>query len=228
MNRLFNPFVGTNYSKGISGKKILVVGASSFCPHDWKDCFIYCTSREKKNSNDYCNCCSAPGYEGKSLRDTPSIEINNYLTEEESNSTYGKFAEFLSEVLPDIFGGMSQKDIWNSLAFTEYIQFVLPGQSSNTRWSDVSDRDYLAFIELIKEFKPDIVITWGTIVPQAISTQSNSNIEYLGNEKYCFHITVDNKVIAVIKTFHPCNYGWLFRNSNKEKFASFFQSELKK
>ena len=30
-NRFFIPFVGANYSKGIHGKRVLVVGASFYC-----------------------------------------------------------------------------------------------------------------------------------------------------------------------------------------------------
>lgn len=40
----FNPFVGSNYHKGISGKRILVLGASFYCPKTEYPFFISCTN----------------------------------------------------------------------------------------------------------------------------------------------------------------------------------------
>jgi hypothetical protein len=41
--RLFNPYVGEEYEKGINGKKILVVGASFYCNEKQCDHFNKCT-----------------------------------------------------------------------------------------------------------------------------------------------------------------------------------------
>ena len=47
----FNPFVGSNYHKGISGKRILVLGASFYCPKTECSFFRSCTNTTIKDSS---------------------------------------------------------------------------------------------------------------------------------------------------------------------------------
>jgi hypothetical protein len=52
-NRFFNPFVGSNYTKGILNKRVLVVGASFYCDQQACPYFKRCTDVERKDSSEF-------------------------------------------------------------------------------------------------------------------------------------------------------------------------------
>lgn len=53
----FNPFVGSYYHKGISGKRILVLGAIFYCPKTECSFFSRCTNITIKDSSSYDRIC---------------------------------------------------------------------------------------------------------------------------------------------------------------------------
>ena len=64
--------------------------------------------------------------------------------------------------------------MWSHLAFTNYVQFFLPSDGDSfrtTKASDLSERDFDAFIEVVKELSPDIVIVWGCVINTSVNNQ---------------------------------------------------------
>lgn len=152
--RFSNPYIGSKYDIGINRKKVLVVGASFYCRN--VDCVFFgeCTSVSAKDSSPCDRLC--PEYKDveKDLQNEPSYIV------EEAPTTYKRFTSSISKFTEK--GAYS--DIWSHLAFTNYVQFFLPSSSNGyrkTRLKDLSERDFEAFIETLKELQPDVVIIWG-------------------------------------------------------------------
>lgn len=170
--RFFKPFVGNKYFEGINNKKILVVGASFYCSYYDCEFFSKCTSDVIKDSSPFNNRCPQYIKDKKMLNQEPSYCI------EDAPLTYRKFANYISKLV----GCSSYKEAWNYLAFTNYVQFFLPCKNQSyreTRMTDLSERDFLAFNETLVELQPDIVIVWGCVFNSRVKEQN----AYLVDEK---------------------------------------------
>lgn len=199
-NRFFVPFVGEKYKKGINGKKVLVVGASFYC--DKHDCpyFSDCTSPEKKDSSYYNTICPEYVKHGAELKFEPRYAI------EENYHAYQRFEKLMREVV-----GSDLENIWEHIAFNNYVQFFIP--TKNTYKNYLSDRDFEAFIETLVELQPDLVISWGMVTIDDVRT---NNIYVIDKEKlpnsewYICRLKVPdiNHYITLFCCFHPSSKSW--------------------
>ena len=215
-NRFFKPFVGSNYNVGIRGKKILILGASFYCPKT--ECKFYekCTDVQKKASSSCDATCPLYNPVGKVLHNEPSYCIDD------APQTYQTFAAYISKYLD--YG--NYENVWSYLAFTNYVQFFLPATGNGfreTRWSDLSERDFEAFIETVKEVEPDIVIIWGCVINSRlkeenvyVTDQSNIGI----TEGYMCHMKIPEmrKEITLLNPYHPSSSAWHSALSIFEKY----------
>ena len=208
-DRFFKPYVGKEYKTGIRGKKVLVLGASFYCPK--KDCEYWaeCTNPEKKDSSKFDEIC--PYYanvEGHpKLSDEPTNAIDDCI------KTYKIFAQFMYQFLTDEekgqYEGYDEYVIWDRMAFTDYVQFFLP--TTNTYPSYFSKRDFDAFIQTIQELKPDVIIAWGKTVTAEIRDNPAhkdlfTDLEKLSEtEKYICHMKVPEieHTITYVNCYHP-------------------------
>lgn len=108
MSKLFYPFIGKDYNQGINGKRVLILGASFYCPK--VDCKYYkeCTDTKTKDSSKYDMICPEYDKKGLCLHEEPTNSINSEY------STYVTFAKGLAHFI----GSNDYIDIWNHLAFT--------------------------------------------------------------------------------------------------------------
>lgn len=190
----FKPNVGSKYfSEGFLGKRILVIGASFYCTR--KECpfFSKCTDEGKKDSSEFDAIC--PEYnkgEHLLLSDCPTYEI-------EGGKVYARFGNSMSKLF---FGsGISWEDFWDMVAFTNYVQFILPHWQ--TYKSDVSERDKHALIEVIDMLKPDIIIVWGCVVNEDVKSLAYDDDVKLSTGGYLCHWNHNGKSIAIINPYHP-------------------------
>ena len=118
----------------------------------------------------------------------------------------------------------SDENIWDYLAFTNYVQFFVPCKKDvggNLRYgktlpSYLSERDFLAFIETLQELKPDIVISWGTTTLSRIREDneyvSKQDIEECCNKTkgyYCrMNIPKIEHTIFLFNCYHPSSRDW--------------------
>lgn len=205
-NVFFQPYVGSKFETGIHDKKVLVLGASFYC--DETDCpfFEDCTSVIKKDSSKYDRTC--PPYEqyGSVLHDEPSNEMESRA----EIKAYKNFAEFMKRFV-------SGNNVWDYMAFTNYVQFMLgstqKGRSRLTYRSDMSERDFAAFNEVLKVLQPDIVVIWGTVINSRLKEENAYIIdpqELSRTESYVCHIQppgVEHPV-ALINPYHPSSSAW--------------------
>lgn len=221
--RFFKPYVGRNYSEGIRGKKILVLGASFYC--GVHDCpyFTKCTSTEQKDSSSYNTICPPYAESGTKLSDEPSTCIRDWT------KTYQRFADYMGKFV----GSDDYEEIWEQMAFTNYVQFFLPldeGETfRETRSSDLSERDFGACVETIKELQPNIIVVWGSVINSALKERNPYLVdlkELQETEYYVCHLNVPgvNHPVAVINPYHPSSSAWY---SDMEKFNHYFVNLLK-
>ena len=205
-SQFFKPFVGKHYHMGVRGKKVLVLGASFYC--NQVDCqfFKECTDVRKKDSSEFDAICPAYIKDGKRLSNEPSYCIGD------EPKTYHIFAGAMQS-LTDTDG---YEQTWDRLAFTNYIQFFLPaeeGKFRDTRYSDMSERDFKALMETLKELQPDVVVVWGCVINSALKENNPHlvSIEELDQtEWYLCHIKIPgvDHQIAVVNPFHPSSSAW--------------------
>lgn len=217
----FRPFVGKKYNEGIYKKKILVLGASFYCPKTECTYFNECTSILTKNSSSFDNICPEYSSNGKYLHDEPSNSIENWYP------TYQTFAKGISSFVED----EDYDATWSHLAFTNYVQFFLPSNGENfrtTNASDLSDRDFNAFIDVVKELSPDIVVVWGCVINSHVKELNPyvyDKAELKQNEDYLCHMQIPgiDPKIAIVNPNHPSSPSW---HSDKKRFLEYFEKAL--
>ena len=217
----FRPYIGNSYYQGIQGKKILVLGACFYCPKTECIYFDKCTNTSIKNSSPYDDICPEYKANGICLHDEPTNSIEN------GYSTYKTFAKGLF----DIVGDNNYESIWSHLAFTNYVQFFLPSNGENfrtTRANDLSERDFDAFIDVVKDLSPDIVIVWGCVINTSVKEDNKFVIDkemLKANEDYLCHMRIPgvNHDIAIVNPNHPSSSSW---HSDKERFLYYLSRVL--
>ena len=191
--RFFEPFVGSHYKEGIRGKRVLVLGASFYCTNNECVFFNECTNPEKKDSSRFDSIC--PHNNGSALHDYPS---------EADGRAYQCFNEFMRQFV-------DEGDIWQRVSFTNYLQFFSPTIITKKKY--LSNRDLEAFRETLRELKPDIVISWGTVILESLRDNNPDVIdkEDLPNSNYYIcHIKLpdDNHTITLVSGYHPSSRYW--------------------
>lgn len=116
--RFFKPFVGFKYDKGINGKRILVLGASFYCDGKKDKCkfFSDCTNPLKKDSSRFDRICPEYAENGLRLSKEPLNAISG-----NDVPIYQVFANFMRQFVDD-----KEEDVWQRMAFTNYVQFFVP------------------------------------------------------------------------------------------------------
>lgn len=200
-NVFFKPYVGEDYLKGINNKKILVTGASHYCKEKGCKFFKQCTSRTKKNSSKFDLSCP----HSNDYLSNCTIETVGYFLNGDENVSYCKFTNFMIDQMEL---ANNTYELWNHIAFYNYVQFMLAGDDkTDTNPSDISERDYLAFEEVVKELNPDLIIVWGTPVGKELKRRRVNKIKvYETIKDYVFDLEISGKTYLVINSYHP-SYG---------------------
>ena len=223
-SRFFKPFVGPKYDEGICGKKILVLGASFYCDKNGqkgkRNCpfFAECTDPVKKDSSKFDTTCSEYAKQGRKISDEPRYAM------ETGYDAYIKFAEFMQQ-----FVSNQSEDVWDRMAFTDYVQFFLP--TWKTKKEYLSERDFDAFIETLQELNPDVVISWGTAIVEEIREKNPYVIDkdkLPETDWYVCHMNVPNvqHEITLVSCYHPKSRG-NYWDDNIGDFAKHLHSVLK-
>ncbi len=135
----FKPWVGKNYETGgIFGKKILVLGESHYC--------------------DGCEQCGrkyAPECEDLNTTGIVQMVING-----DTDRWTGTFRKFERSLVNEETTLERSKEIWNSVAFFNFLQVAMQGARQGGTPEDYAE-GRKAFLEVIEELQPDLIIVWG-------------------------------------------------------------------
>lgn len=217
----FKPFVGREYGKGIHGKKILVLGASFYCSHGPESkvpCpfFSECTSIETKDSSKFDLSCPFYAENGQKLSEEPSNAIA------ENYKAYQNFGRFMQQ-----FAEKDVEDIWQRMAFTDYVQFFLP--TTETKLTYLSQRDFDAFNEVLVDLKPDILVVWGEVINKVVRDKNPYVVDKANlpnTEWYISHIRMPQipKSITLLCCYHPSAPIW---NKDLGNLTKYMEQALK-
>ena len=224
ISRFFKPFVGTKYHEGINGKRVLVLGASFYCPNKNCQFFTQCTNVNSKDSSRCDSICPVYSSKAKVLHNEPSYSIDD------APQTYCVFARDVGHEL--FTNEVGYQDFWQRFAFTNYVQFFLPNVGKafrETLPSDMSERDFKAFVETLQELQPDIVIVWGTVINKPLINENPLvvSLEMLDKtEEYVCYMRVAGVKhdIALINPYHPSSPR--FWNAGFDKFMMYLKMLL--
>lgn len=223
--RFFIPFKGVKYTEGITGKHILVIGASHYCNKNECPYFKDCTNEVSKDSSKYNSECWY--YKQNHISMLLSEETINEVESgmEIKSHAYRRFAKFISQEYLNI---EDYYNAWDYMAFANYVQFLLPHWK--TLSSDLSDRDFQSFIQTVEELKPDIIIVWGDTVNQpirniAINSYLDNHIQELEETEWymCHMIPPSMKRIPMVFCVHPSAPSWY---SNIPKLKNYIERAL--
>lgn len=208
----FKPFVGSKYNKGICEKRILALGASFYCSHtpeSKEPCLFFaeCTNPEKKDSSKFDVTC--PFYKDSGLR--LSEEPSNAIAE--NYRAYQNFASFMQQFVDD-----KTEDVWQQMAFTDYVQFFVP--TIDTKKEYLSKRDFDAFCETLRELQPNVVVAWGMAIIEEIRENNPYVIDFdrlPESEWYICHISIPgvSHDITQVCCYHPSSMSYWYNDLDK-------------
>lgn len=192
----FKPWVGKDYETGgIFKKKIFVLGESHYC--------------------DGCDKCTG-NVEDSECSDFTQNVVRKIINGESSHWT-GTFRKFERSLVGEETTVEKSKEIWESLAFYNYLQVAVSKTREAGDWYDY-EKSEDAFFEVLNELQPDVIIVWGV-------TRMYEDMPEKGWEKGAEMIvdgypvkngwyTIDNgKRIRAIWVYHPSSgYSWNWWN----------------
>ena len=210
-NVFFKPWVGKDYfEQGYSGKKILVLGESHYC-------------------GEYSNCgkCGNLNIENDECRNFTTRVVKLFLNykqgEEEFEGWMNTYTRFTN-----VFHG-KQVDVetllqfWDSIVFYNYVQYSTPGPGKSPQKNEFIDSK-TAFFEVLKEYKPDVIIVWGFRLWERLpdnGTYAGFDISNDPNGE-CYYYEVDDKKILAYAVYHPS------RPSFSDDYYEYLQEVLKR
>lgn len=143
----FEPWIGKDYETGgIFSKKILVLGESHYC------------------GNPECNGkCGFRDFPEGGCEDFTHNTVIGYLNGAKGGwtSTYLKFEKSLYDASKENNFKERDERIWNSLAFFNFLQVDMVEARKGGTPEDYEE-GRKAFLEVINELEPDLIIVWGT------------------------------------------------------------------
>jgi hypothetical protein len=224
-----NPYIGTKYKEGINGKRVLVLGASFYCPLDGNKgrerCKYYEDCAINQNSIKYNEKC--PYNNGRLLSDSAEVEID-----ENGAKSYTRFYQFMSWVRSKSTTE-SFDEFWDKVAFTNYVQHMIGGRTQ-TCPSDLREDYFEMFVSLLDEFEkgnklPDVVIVWGCVIDKPLKNHiipghPDCRIEIDDDkEGYIFKWkNFNGKDILFINIYHPSS-GKFYTDAEWDNMYSYFK-----
>lgn len=196
-NVFFKPWVGENYqSGGIFDKKILILGESHYCGGCDK-----CGLKFAQECEDF----------------TTTKVIKDYLAARVCENTWEKWMNTnlkfeRSLVNKETDGDESQK-IWNSIAFFNFLQVALDGSRKAGSPEDYYEGQ-TAFLEVINELQPDLIIVWGATrmydwLPDEGWEKGDEWVESGYKIKNGFYTLKNGFKSRIVNIYHPSvGYDW--------------------
>jgi len=208
------PWDGPLYREGFKyGKKVLVLGASSYCNR--KDCKFYQDCAIEQNSRLYDTLC--PFNNKNPLSMMPSCEFD-----EDAARTFKRFILFMKHFL----NTEDSQEVYNRVAFTNYVQHILGGRT-NTLLSDCREEYLDAFVEVLEDLQPDIVLVWGCVINKPLLQTQKFEVEIVDNNDYIFKWkNFHGRDILFFNIYHPSS-GYFYTDEEWDKMKTYFEKVLK-
>lgn len=186
-NVFFKPWVGKLYGTSSScfNKKILVVGDSHYCKENCSDC------GDKKHS-DRCS-------------NFTEEAISDYLEQTDSGNWTKTFTKFMNSLVINK-SDYDRYTAWNSVSFYNFLQIAAGDAPRQTAEYSYGNKIHLAaFIQVVNNLKPDVIITWGNKVWDSLPSDFGygSLIASPIFPQIHFICPFEDKKIALVGITHP-------------------------
>ena len=191
----FFPWIGKDYKTGgIFGRKILVLGESHYCGAGCEGC-----GTEK--------CAECHSF-------TENV-LNEYLDESLPRKNWMRtFVKFERSLVNHETDWKERKEIWNSLAFYNYLQVPMDDArqaGTQQQYRDAED----PFFQALDSLKPDIMIVWGYRLWDLMPASRWENGYPIQIDDYNVlhgaYFTNDGKAVTTVCVYHPsAGYSWDF------------------
>lgn len=213
----FYPWVGDNYLEGLSGKRVLVLGESHYCPKQLApDGICYpCCEKHKMTKELGCFSQTEDGiYEyASNYNDTRERYQQTYLCFE--RAVYGKRIEEQSE----------HHNFWHHVAFYNYVQYAQKKSRVPLEPGKAEDSSE-AFRNVLDILQPDCIIVWGIRLWKLLGwNRFEILIPAEPVEKYGYTPTYNynfkGKLIPAMAVYHPSSSigkDWLYWHEFYKKF----------
>jgi len=211
-NVFFYPRIGENYkTTGFNGLKLLILGESHYCG---EKCEV-CGKQSNKNCSDF----------------TIGV-LNRYFDYKKGNGGHEDWMRTFTRFTNVLFGEQVDNktliDFWDSVIFYNYVQSSTEGPRtppSNEQFSDSND----AFIEVLEEFKPDLILVWGERLWDKLpdsGRQGEENILDNANGRF-YYYKVGDREIPAYGIYHPSSRYFSYEHSKYLKEAIRLVNESK-
>lgn len=182
----FLPWVGKNYSHGICGRKVLVLGESHYCANP-EDDTPYIT------------------------REVIADLLGSGSEHEAYKNTYTKFERALAGKVLDWRG---KSELWNSVIFYNFVQTPMSGPRTAPSVDDFRKSDQ-AFFEVLEQYHPDCVIAWGKRLYDHLPPSGHQGKTVLlpdgTSQETWVYVLSDGKSVGVLPIQHPSSgFSWDF------------------
>ncbi len=198
----FRPFLGKNYNKeGFDGIKLLILGESHYCKN--KNSCPKCGKEDPEDCFNFTN-----------------NVVQEYLGfkkgEFESKSWMSTFTRFTNVLLGDKVGNDEIIDFWESIVFYNYVQSALETSRKEPKSEQFYESEK-AFKEVLRRYKPDLIIVWGIRLWEYLP-----DIGHYGEERK-IHGAIDKiyyyksgvKDIPAFPVYHPASSKYNYDDSRK-------------
>lgn len=174
----FKPFVGKNYTTGICGKRIMVLGESHYCAHESE---------------------AIP-----EITNNIIVDLWNSDSEHEGfKNTYTKFIKALSGTESVSFE--EKREWWNKVLFYNYVQVAMSQPRESPSASDFRNSE-TAFFEVLNQYCPDCILVWGRRLYEHLPRKGKQLADLetsQGAIETWSYALLDGKEVSVLPVLHP-------------------------
>lgn len=188
-NVFFEPWIGKKYGteQSVFAKKVLILGDSHYCE---EECFTCGDKVNKPRCGNF----------------TTEV-VNDYLDHNHKASWKGTFSKFMNSFV----NGRTQENcdrenLWNSVVFYNYLQVAAGSESRQTHLYNFNEEShFIALREVISSLEPDVIISWGNNVWDAIPEDLGWGKAVSGDKFGECHLLYPfkNKTIELLGITHP-------------------------
>lgn len=181
-NVKFLPWIGNKYSRGITGKHILILGESHYCAHPETE--------------------AVPGLTQNIIEDLfdPNSEHEPY------KRTYTKFERALAGREIELSDKRGKRKVWDDVMFYNYVQEPISGARVAPSAMQFRNSE-AAFFEVLNQYKPHKVIVWGKRLCNNLPRKGRQLPDLVDNSGTAHEVwgyTLDNgHTVEVISCTHP-------------------------
>lgn len=185
-NVFFKPWVGKNYGAGgMFHKKILVIGESHYCAG--------------------CPKCGGKPIDGECSSMTQNVLQS--IVDGKTTRWSGTFHKFEKSLINPDASPKTSSEIWQSLAFYNYLQVAVSKAREAGEWYDY-EKSEAAFFEVLNKLQPDVIIVWGvTRMWDNMPSRKWKDGEEINVDGYSvkngWYILENGHRIRAIWTYHP-------------------------